>query len=190
MSDLICVLSKLKNSSHGKISMPAFYDNILPLKIDEIKLYDEIINTFNTNDYLKSIGYNDILNINNNNNNNNIICGKELLMKKWRNPSLSIHNIQQSSSECTVISKYSSATISIRTVSNQNNINIINLCKKYLLSEFNKLSTYNKIKITSNNIGNHWLMDYNNYIFKYAENSIIKHWNIKPYYIREGGCIP
>ena len=92
ISDLICVLSKLKDSSNGKILIPGFYDNILPLKIDEIKLYDEIINTFNTNDYLQSIGYNDILNINNKNN-HNIICGKELLMKKWRKPS-SMHNIK------------------------------------------------------------------------------------------------
>ena len=190
MFDLIQILSKLKHPTTNKILIPSFYDNILPLKQDETKLYDEIIGTFNVDSYLESIGFDTKNKINNNDNNDINDNGKALLMQKWRNPSLSIHNIQQSSNACTVISKYASAVISIRTVPNQKNINIIDCVQKYLLNEFKLLSTYNNINITYNNIGDHWLMDYNNYIFKCAEKSIIKHWGIKPYYIREGGTIP
>eukprot|EP01084_Bolivina_argentea_P233916 393854_1 len=183
MFDLIYVLSKLKNNKNNKVLIPGFYDNVMQTDDNEIKLYHEIIATFNTNDYFKQIGYEV-------ESENKLQDSKTILMQKWRNPCLSVHNIQQSSNECTVISKYASAVISIRTVPNQNNNDIINKCRKYLVSEFQKLDTFNTINITHNNIGDYWLMDYNNYIFKCAEKAIIQHWNIKPYYIREGGTIP
>ena len=43
--DLISVLSKLKDTLPGRVLIPGFYDNVLPLKIDKTKLYDEIIDT-------------------------------------------------------------------------------------------------------------------------------------------------
>jgi len=181
MMDLIAILSKLKNNEN-RVMIPGFYDDICALDEDESKLYDEIISTFDTDEYFASIGFAK----------SNCACadGKELLMKKWRNPSLSVHNIEQSSHNCTVISKYASAVISIRTVPNQKNGKIMELCRKYLLQQFDELQTLNACEIEMNDIGDHWLMDYKNFIFKCAENAIIEHWKIKPYYSREGGTIP
>ena len=180
MMDLIAVLSKLKDNEN-RVMIPGFYDNILALNEDEIKLYDEIVSTFDTDEYLEAIGFDKA---------KKKLDGKKLLMQKWRNPSLSVHNIRQSSNECTVISKYASAVLSIRTVPNQKNGEVIDLCRKYLMEQFAELNTFNKIEISANNIGDHWLMDHNNYIFQCAEKSIVEHWEIKPYYIREGGTIP
>lgn len=78
----------------------------------------------------------------------------------------------------------------IRTVPNQNNENMLNLCKNFLLFEFNKLGTINSIQIKTTNIADHWLMDYNIVIFKCCEKSILEHLKIKPFYIRECGSGP
>merc|ERR1712228_557396 len=108
------------------MGIPGFYDHIKLYDEDEMKLYDEIVsNGFDCNDYLHSIGFKT---------GNKKLNGKELLMQKWRNPSLSVHNLRQSSTNCTIISKYASAVLSIRTVPNQKNKEVIELCRQYLMS--------------------------------------------------------
>eukprot|EP01083_Nonionella_stella_P176257 616204_1 len=179
MYDLMSIVTKLKQNN--VVHVPGFYDQIAAINEDEQALYDAIGSTFDTNAYLKSIGFDKTENTND---------GKAILMQKWRNPALSVHNVRQSSNECSVISKTASAVVSIRTVPNQSNIEIIRKCKKYLTTEFNKLSTLNTMGITAKNIGDHWLMDYNHFIFKCAHQAIVQHWQCKPLYIREGGTNP
>merc|ERR1719295_294333 len=57
MSDLIAILATLSDRTDGRVKIPGFYNDILPLREDEGALYDEIVRTFTVKDYLKSIGY-------------------------------------------------------------------------------------------------------------------------------------
>ena len=188
MGDLIAILSTLKEVNDGHVLIPGFYNDIKPLKDDEGALYDDIVRTFTVKDYLQSIGFGAVDSPKADSKHDAMTQAKLLLMKKWRSPSLSIHNVQQSSNECTVIARSASAVISIRTVPDQDNMNIVDLTRDHLRLEFGKLSTMNKLSFTVNNIGPHWLADYNHYIFKCLERAIVEHWNVeKPHYIREGG---
>ncbi|ETO05748.1 hypothetical protein RFI_31643 [Reticulomyxa filosa] len=184
--DLIHILSKLKtpdtksnsNNVEEVINIPRFYDRIDPITEDERKTFEEV--SFDVEGYARHIGVSKLKSNN----------SAELLMKRTRCPSLSIHAFQTSSQQETVISKKASAVISIRTVPSQNNIEIFDLTKKFLMEKFAALKSGNELKIDLIHAADHWSTDRREYYFQAAEEAIFAHWNIKPHYVREGGTSP
>eukprot|EP01083_Nonionella_stella_P240605 841002_1 len=191
--ELMSLLSKLKDNN--VVRVPGFYDEVAEIDEDEQALYDEIVSRFDTQQYLDSLGIEIAAEVREKA--RRMATAEDLknvLMQRWRHPVLSVHNVQQSSNQSNVISKCASAVIAIRTVPNQNNVDIITKCKKYLLDEFDKSSTFqiklNTMRITAKNIGDYWLQSTNHFVFECAQKAIVKHWKCKPFYIRQGDTIP
>ena len=126
--DLIQILGQLMNPFNNNIKIPNFYDDVLSLTDREIEIYQKIENTAST----KNIKNQDF----------------KSLMAKWRNPSLTIHNIQVSGpNNNTVIPQLAKASVSIRIVPNQDLEKIKKLLIKTLNDSFNKLETDNHLLI-------------------------------------------
>jgi len=187
--DLMYILSKLKsaNSESGSnaddhekkpIKIPHFYDRVVPISQNEIKLFQEV--SFDAQEYARQIGVSRLESTN----------ATEVLMKRIAYPSISIHSFRTSSQKENVISKKVSAVITIRTVPKQNSNEIFELTKKFLAEEFKTLNSGNKLKVEAINMADHWLTDPQADYFKMAEEAIFEHWKIKPYYVRDGTTIP
>ena len=117
---------------------------------------------------------------------------KELLMKRWRYPTLSVHSIgpkgQQSSAS--IIPASVSCCISARIVPDQHAEEVFQHIKNHLEEKFESLQTCNLIDIEMSGSGEWWLADPKNEFFKAAEESMEAVWNRNVIYSREGGTIP
>lgn len=172
--DLIQILGQLMNPFNNNIKIPNFYDDVLSLTDREIEIYQKIENTAST----KNIKNQDF----------------KSLMAKWRNPSLTIHNIQVSGpNNNTVIPQLAKASVSIRIVPNQDLEKIKKLLIKTLNDSFNKLETDNHLLINIFHEAEPWLGDPYNLVYKILYDKIRSNWGPEvpePLFIREGGTIP
>lgn len=76
---------------------------------------------------------------------------KNQLMSKWRFPTLTVHKIDVSIGNPTIISNAVTATISMRIVPNQEISDICNNLKLYAYQIFNQLRSDNQIQVLPNN---------------------------------------
>eukprot|EP00834_Sanchytrium_tribonematis_P005533 NODE_342_length_9153_cov_0.637376.p2 type:complete len:475 gc:universal NODE_342_length_9153_cov_0.637376:4607-6031(+) len=180
MTDLIHLMSKLV-TPQGQILIPNLLDAVKPISQEEIKLYDSI--DFNLNDFIDSIG-------------NDVTLTRDktnLLMSKWRNPSLSLHGIQgafHGVGAKTVIPAKVLGKFSIRSVPHQEPKQIDQLVTNYLQTEFQKLNSKNKMQLKCHHGGKSWLANIDNPNFQAGKRAVEKVFQITPDYTREGGSIP
>ena len=115
----------------------------------------------------------------------------QMLMAKWRFPTLTVHNIEVSGpSSNTVIPRSCKAIVSMRIVPDQDLNDVINKFQRYIKKTFIELQSKNTLKITVGHRANWWLGNTGSPYFKAAERAIEKEWKIAPLHIREGGSIP
>lgn len=167
MMDLIQLLNSFKSSDSSKpIAIQGFYDDVKPIKDDELKIFQEIVD------------YNPEFNL------------KELITK-WCNPSLTIHKIEVSGpNNNTVIPKTVKSSVSLRIVPTQNIESIKQLLIKHLNEKFKELNSPNEAKFDIFHEAEPWLGDHNSSIYKIVLSKIRENWGIEPLLIREGGSIP
>lgn len=125
MADMIYLLDQLVDKD-CKILIPGIYDEVAPLAPNETDIYNKI--EFNIDEYRSSIGAKSL-------------AHKEqktqILMHRWRYPSLSIHGIEGAFSEAgqkTVIPGKIVGKFSIRIVPDQEPVKI----EKYVVSHLEK----------------------------------------------------
>lgn len=134
MTDLIALLNTLVDSSTGKITIHGILDDVKSISDEEINLYKDI--EFDLEEYKESCkvkGVSDKLLHKNK---------VDLLMSRWRYPSLSIHGIEGAFSDKgakTVIPAKVVGKFSIRLVPDQKPEVIENIVKMHLHSEFDKV---------------------------------------------------
>lgn len=172
LADLIKLLAGFSHKEG--IRIPGFNDNIRPLTADEeaqfINIAQYIQNTGDNRAYLEIM---------------------QELMKKWRYPSFTIHNITTSGSGLdTLIPKAAKATVSIRIVPNQTLADVCKQFQEFVLNVYSTLETTNKIQVNIGNKADWWLGNIHNVYYKAASASIEREWGTSPLYIREGGSIP
>ncbi|KAK9450760.1 uncharacterized protein V1518DRAFT_411636 [Limtongia smithiae] len=174
LMDMTKLLSKLTDDE-GMILVPGFYDPVKPMTEAEERLYEQITQK-------TSIG-----------------LTKEVLISKWRLPTLTVHGITVSGpSNQTIIPHKATATLSVRTVPEQDTEEIRTSLQKYLRACFSRLrpsSRSNHLSITLNREADAWLGDPGNAAFKILAAAVKREWGgpggeVEPLYIREGGTIP
>ncbi|KAJ3390888.1 hypothetical protein HDU92_000248 [Lobulomyces angularis] len=180
MTDLVLLLSKLV-TPEGKILVPSIYDDVAPVTEAEEKMYETLDFSFKD--------------VHNATESTNTIhkSEKELLMARWRYPSLSLHGIEgafYSSGAKTVIPAKVIGKFSIRSVPNQDPARLTQIVTDYVNSEFKKLNSKNVIGIECLHEGKAWLADVNDWNFRSAATAIEKVFGVKPDMTREGGSIP
>lgn len=161
LKDLIAVVSQL-NGSNNLITVPGFYDRVLPITGDEKRLYDDIAHTLL--DRSPELGSHESITAS--------------LMARWRDASLTLHGFRTSGSEkSTIIPSHASASLSLRVVPNQDVEEIGKSLQEYLQHLFAKLGSKNYLDVTINHKAEPWLGDFRNDMFKCFERAVTDIWS-------------
>lgn len=182
MTDLMKLMSSLVDSD-GKILVDGINDSVRPVTPEEEELYEKI--DFDIDEYIAE---------------NHIESGKalhstkkDLLMARWRYPTLSLHGIEGAFSGAgakTVIPANVKGKFSLRLVPDQDPSEIHRLVTKHLEAEFQKLNSPNHMSVTLIHGGKPWLSDIHHPNYEAASNAIKMVHGVLPDYTREGGSIP
>lgn len=138
MPDLIYLLNTLVDKD-GKILVTDIEKDVAPLLPNENKIYEKI--AFDVDDYRSTVGTAKLAQ-----NEDKI----QLLMHRWRYPSLSIHGMEGAFAEPgqkTVIPRKVIGKFSIRIVPNQEPDKIEQLVVAYLEKKWQERGSHNKMKV-------------------------------------------
>jgi len=180
MIDLVYLLNHLVDKN-GHILVPGIYDSVQPLSEEESKLYSAI--DFDVEAYQKDIGSDGLLHQ----------VKEDILMHRWRYPSLSIHGVQGAFSgdgAKTVIPSKVIGKFSIRIVPNQEPADIEKLVVPYVEKLFNERGSPNRLKCFMFHGGRHWISDFDGPHFQAGRKATVRVHGIEPDMTREGGSIP
>lgn len=201
--DLIHVLGKLVDNNK-KVLIPGFYDHVSPVTEAEERLYDPIVEWMRTSEATQSstrthhstIASSPIIGIEKSDPQQQVIDHdpeklKQQLMSRWRYPTLTVHKIDVSINNPTIIPRSAQAAVSMRVVPNQTISEICTQFENYVHQVFSEIQgSDNMISVKIESAAEHWLGDLNSKYFKAVEKAIENEWHLKPLYIREGGSIP
>lgn len=160
LKDLVMLLAKL-TGPHGRVSIPGFYEPILPITEAEEERYAAITRTLLHRK--PNLGDPDVL--------------KASLMGRWREPSLTIHRFDVSGPEnSTIIPRVARASLSIRLVPDQQMEEVRDSLITFLEDNFQKLESKNVLSVSIDHQAEPWLGDPNNKLFRTLEEAIIDVW--------------
>ncbi|KAG0173539.1 hypothetical protein DFQ28_002157 [Apophysomyces sp. BC1034] len=203
--DLIHVLGKLVGTDK-KVLIPGFYDKVRSVDEAEERLYDPIVKWLQTTrTQHRYVGSPTLPEVSKSPANADEIkkedpAGakhaldvaelKQELMARWRYPTLTVHKIDVSVNNPTIIPRCATAAVSTRVVPDQDITEICEKFEQYVKQTFDAIQSENKISIEIQSAAEYWLGNPESGYFKAVEQAIEQEWNIKPLYIREGGSIP
>lgn len=180
MLAMVRLLSTLgaAGSASGGIQIPGFYDNIQPMSDEERAFYDDVARAVPKKNASTA----------------------DTLIRKWREPTMSISNIQSSGphSNNTVIPRTVTANVSFRLVPDQDVDTIVAAIERHCHSTFASISAQEKhdddaslsldVRITHR--ARWWLASTSSPCFQTLERAIKQVWGKTPFKIREGGSLP
>ncbi|EIW59658.1 Zn-dependent exopeptidase [Trametes versicolor FP-101664 SS1] len=164
MLDMVKLLGTLTDSSN-RVAIPDFYDRVRALTEDERQLYKVLSSVTQT--------------------------PASLLAARWREPSLTIHNVEVSGPRnSTVIPSKVRAHISVRIVPDQALEEIAAAVQEHLRNEFGRMRSPNTLNVTIDQTADWWLGSLDDPWFHALESAVKDEWGVDPLRIREGGSIP
>ncbi|CAI4223857.1 unnamed protein product [Auanema sp. JU1783] len=178
MDDLLWILNQV--SKDGKPNFPGLNEMVAPVTPEEEDMYKNI--DFSVDSYQKSTSAN--------------IRQKDktdLLMNRWRYPSISVHGIEGAFSDAgakTVIPSSVIGKFSIRTVPNMTPEKVETLVVDHLNTLWKQRNSPNDFKGVAFHSGKSWLTDPKGANFQAAAKAIKTVYGVDPDYTREGGSIP
>ncbi|KAK3103881.1 hypothetical protein FSP39_022629, partial [Pinctada imbricata] len=180
MSDLIAILDSLVDVS-GKILIPGVNDTVADLTEEEKKLYKDI--DFDPEEYKEDVGVKDLMHKEK----------QDILMHRWRYPSLSIHGIEgafSGSGAKTVIPRKVNGKFSIRLVPDQTPDHIEKCVNEHINKVFKARGSPNTLKVSMGHGGKPWVSDFNDPNYVAGRKAMKTVFGQEPDLTREGGSIP
>jgi len=180
MTDLVGLMGSLVETN-GKIKVPGIYDAVAELTDAERSLYEPI--EFDTVAYKKDIGCNKLMH------DNKI----DLLMHRWRYPTLSLHGIEgafDGAGAKTVIPRKVIGKFSIRLVPDMLPEEVERLVVDYVNKKHQESGSPNTIKVTNLHGGKPWTADFNHPHYMAGRKATKQVYGVEPDMTREGGSIP
>ncbi|XP_055076393.2 cytosolic non-specific dipeptidase [Misgurnus anguillicaudatus] len=180
MTDLIALMGSLVNSK-GKILVPGIYDDVAKLTDEEKKLYEKI--EFDMEEYAKDVGTKKLMHD----------TKEQILMHRWRYPSLSLHGIEGAFSEAgakTVIPRKVIGKFSIRLVPDMDPKLVEKQVISHLEKKFAELQSPNKLKAYMGHGAKAWVSDFNHPHYMAGRKAMKTVFGMEPDLTREGGSIP
>ncbi|XP_060592099.1 cytosolic non-specific dipeptidase-like isoform X2 [Ruditapes philippinarum] len=180
MGDLVHIMGSLVDLN-GKILIPGINDAVAKLTEEEKALYGPI--DFDTNEYKSDIGVNKLIHKEKH----------EVLMARWRYPSLSLHGIEGAFSGAgakTVIPRKVIGKFSIRLVPDMQPEEVERLVKAHVEKVHADRGSPNRIKIHMGHGGKPWVSDFNHPNYVAGRNAVKSVFGVEPDLTREGGSIP
>lgn len=181
MTDLIYLLNTLVDKD-GKILITDIEKDVAPIIPGEHEMYDTI--DFEVADYKKELGAPRLLHNEDK---------RQILMHRWRYPSLSIHGIEGAFYEPgqkTVIPRKVTGKFSIRIVPNQEPDVIEKCVVNFLEKKWNERGSPNKMEVSMAHGGKPWTENPNHPHYEAAKLAVKHVFNVIPDMTREGGSIP
>jgi nonspecific dipeptidase len=167
--------------ANGKVLIPGIYDSVAKVTEEERKLYENI--DFNLEEYRQDVGVEELTSN----------CPKEILMRRWRYPTLSIHGIEgafHGPSSKTVIPSKVIGKLSLRIVPNMHPSEVNDLVVPYLNELWKKRGSPNKFKATAFDSSLPWVADFTDDHYKAGIRAVKRVSGVEPDLTREGGSIP
>jgi len=181
MIDLVYLLNTLVDKD-GKILITDIQKDVAPLLPGEHEMYDTI--DFEVKEYKKDLGAPRLLHNEDK---------RQILMHRWRYPSLSLHGIEGAFYEPgqkTVIPRKVIGKFSIRIVPNQEPDKIEKLVVDYLEKKWAERGSPNKMKTSMAHGGKPWTENPNHPHYEASKKAVKHVFNVEPDMTREGGSIP
>jgi len=180
MTHVIDLMSKLVKRD-GTILVPGINDTVDPVTEEERASYKNI--DFDMEEYRKDIGCNQLIKENKD----------ELLMNRWRFPTLSLHGIEGAYADPgakTVIPREVIGKFSLRIVPSQTPDDIKAKVTDYLMKLHKESGSTCDISLDMGHGGLPWVADTNDNNFVAGREAIKEVFNVDPDFTREGGSIP
>jgi len=181
MADLVYLLNTLVDKD-GHILVPNVYKEVAPLIENEHEMYKDI--AFDVAEYKNDLGAKRLLHNEDK---------TQILMHRWRYPSLSIHGIEGAFYEPgqkTVIPRKVIGKFSLRIVPNQEPELIEKYVTEYLNAKWAERGSHNTLKVGMAHGGRPWTEDPNHPHYTAARKATKHVYHVDPDMTREGGSIP
>lgn len=181
LPDLVYLMNTLVDKD-GKILVKGVLDDVAPVTEEEKSLYENI--DFDVSAYCSEVGTKTLRH-----NNDKI----QILMHRWRYPSLSLHGIEGAFSESgakTVIPRKVIGKFSLRIVPNQTPEKVEKCVVAYVKEQWEKRKSSNSMKVYMGHGGRHWLSDPDHPHYLAAQKATNHVYGVTPDMTREGGSIP
>lgn len=180
MSDLISMLDTLVDKN-GQLLVDGIYDQVIPETEEERKSYESI--SFDVAEYRNGLGckrlpYNE--------------DKVQLLLHRWRYPTVSIHGIEGAVHEPgnkTIIPRKVMGKFSLRIVPNQTPAEVERLVIKHLNAKWEERGSSNSMEAYLVNSQKPWITDPNHPHYEAAKKATKHVYNVNPDLTREGGSI-
>lgn len=180
MRDLIALMDSLVDYK-GKILVKEIYNSVAPLSEEESKMYTKI--EFDIEEFTKDIGAKRLLHS----------TKEQILMHRWRYPSLSLHGIEGAfyeSGSKTVIPRKVIGKFSIRLVPDMDPKVVEKQVTEHLTKKFAELESPNKMKVEMGHGAKAWVSDFNHPHYMAGRKAMQRVFSVEPDLTREGGSIP
>uniref|UniRef100_A0A2I2ZBB5 Carnosine dipeptidase 2 n=1 Tax=Gorilla gorilla gorilla TaxID=9595 RepID=A0A2I2ZBB5_GORGO len=180
MTDLILLMGSLVDK-RGNILIPGINEAVATVTEEEHKLYNDI--DFDIEEFAKDVGAQILLHSNK----------KDILMHRWRYPSLSLHGIEgafSGSGAKTVIPRKVVGKFSIRLVPNMTPEVVSEQVTSYLTKKFAELRSPNEFKVYMGHGGKPWVSDFSHPHYLAGRRAMKTVFGVEPDLTREGGSIP
>lgn len=181
MADLVQILNTLVDKN-GKILIKDIYRDVAPLRDNEQEIYDRI--SFDVDQYREDIGCSKLLHKGDK---------TQLLMHRWRYPSLSIHGIEGAFYEPgqkTVIPRKVIGKFSLRIVPNHKPDIIEKLVCDYVKAKWAERGSPNQMRVLMAHGGKPWVEDPTHPHYEAAKQATRHVYKVEPDMTCEGGSIP
>lgn len=182
MTDIIQLLAAVSQGGHLDIDVPSCRrEDCAQMTDSEHFLYKGI--SFDTDTFRSDAG------------NVTKLIGEsstEVLMNRWRWPSLSIHGIEGGHNDTgfkPVIPGSVTGKFSIRLVPGQEAANVEKEVTELLRHRFDELQSNNELIVTTS-VAEPWIVDPKGPLYQAGGSALLKVYGIRPDFIREGGSIP
>ena len=171
------MLAQMKDRG-GRIRIPGFYDDVVPLKDDERQAWASL--PFNEKKYKKDFGIPKVYGE----------SDYTTLERTWARPTFEVNGLLSGftgEGAKTVLPAVAMAKVSMRLVPNQDPDKIAKLFEAYVQDVAPKTV---EVKVTRMHGGKPWMTSYDNPYVQAAGRAIEKGFGQKPVFTREGGSIP
>tara|TARA_B100000809_G_C15140700_1_gene533210 strand:- start:1371 stop:2741 length:1371 start_codon:yes stop_codon:yes gene_type:complete len=171
------LLAQMKDRS-GRIKIPGFYDDVLPLRDEERAEYARL--PFNDQRFCKELGSPKLFGEK----------GFTTLERMWARPTFEVNGFYSGFTEegaKTVIPAVAMAKVSMRLVPNQNPERVGDLFEAYVRKTAPRTVD---VSVTRMHTGKPWMTDFANPFVQAAGRAIERGFGRKPVFTREGGSIP
>ncbi|XP_059900327.1 cytosolic non-specific dipeptidase-like [Gadus macrocephalus] len=180
MTDLITLMGSLVDKK-GRIQVPGMYDSVAEVTEEEQQLYEKI--EFDLGEYCKDAGVHKLL----------YSTKEQILMHRWRYPSLSLHGIEGAFSDGgakTVIPRKVIGKFSIRLVPDMDPEVVEKQVVDYMQKKFSELGSPNKMTVSMGHGAKAWVSDFNHPHYMAGRKAMKTVFGVEPDLTREGGSIP